>query len=175
EQGTIDLSYSTQEGKLRRTHALGVSQGDLPGLVHMAVHGDHVFISAGLVVLHVKHGRVDKQIEMQLPVSRLVASQSTHPPGVLVVTPGEMTLFSPGSELEPSLLFSSTEAHTFATFLGDGRIACGESKGGKLYSGQPHFKELGPIAHSFVAVDYAPWSVDSLAILSADGVIHIYR
>jgi tetratricopeptide (TPR) repeat protein len=175
ERGTIDLSYSTLEGKLRRTYALGMTQGELPGPVQMVAYGDEVFISGGTMVLRVANGRVDEEIKLGTPVLRLEIAPPTHAPNVLVVVPGKVFMLVSEDLEEPVCIFESTSDHSiFATFLGDGRIVVGDSKAAKI--SRPHsLKELGFVTHRFVAVDYSPWSVDSLAILAADGVVRIYR
>jgi tetratricopeptide (TPR) repeat protein len=177
ERGTIDLSYSTLEGKLRRTYALGMTQGDLPeGPVRMVADADQVFISGGTMVLHFVNGRVVKEIELGAPVLRLEVAPLTHAPNVMAVVPGRVFMLG-GEDLADTVqIFESSNATdaVFACFLGDGRIVVGDSKFVKV--SRPHsLKELGSMTHAFVAVDFAPWSVDSLAILSADGVVRIYR
>lgn len=177
ERGTIDLSYSTPEGKLRRTYALGMTQGELPeGPVRMVADGDQVFISGGTMVLHFVNGRVVKEIELGAPVLRLEVAPLTHAPNVMAVVPGRVFMLG-GEDLADTVQIFETSNDTdaaFACFLGDGRIVVGDSKITKV--SRPHsIKELGSMTHAFVAVDYAPWSVDSLAILSADSVVRIYR
>jgi hypothetical protein len=175
ERGTIDLSHSTLEGKLRRTYALGMTQGELPGPVQMVAYGDEVFISGGTMVLRVAKGRVDKEIELGAPVLRLEIAPPTHTPNILAVVPGRVLMLMSEDLADPVSIFESTSDHSiYAAFLGDGRIVVGDSKIAKV-SRQHSLKELGSVTHNFVAVDYSPWSVDSLAILSADGVVRIYR
>lgn len=176
ERGTIDLSYSTLEGKLRRTYALGMTQGELPeGPVRMVADGDQVFISGGTMVLHFVNGRVVKEIELGAPVLRLEVAPRTHAPNVMAVVPGRVFMLG-GEDLSDTVqIFESNATDTvFACFLGDGRIVVGDSKFAKI-SRAHALTELGTMTHAFVAVDYAPWSVDSVAILAADGVVRIYR
>lgn len=174
EQGTIDLSHSTLEGKLRRTYALGISQGEMPEGVHMVTHGEHIWISAGSAMVYVAQGKIVAEMDLQAPIHRLVASPHTHTPGVLVSTSAEVKLITP-RVVEEITLGSRGGNQNFGAFFGDGRILVGSERGAKILAGVADLKEIGSIDPLGLIVDYAPWSVDSMAVLDAGGMVRIYR
>lgn len=172
EQGTIDLSYSNQEGKLQRTYALGMTQGDIEESVHMAAHGDHVWISAGEHLLYVKHGKVEGGVTFTKRIERLSVSPPTHAPAVIVSARIDLTLIKLGDPLEE---ISLNDYGYSGLFLRDGRILTWDARGAKILAGMDELKEVGSISQPTEILDYAPWGVDAMAVLGKDGVVSIYR
>jgi hypothetical protein len=175
ESSAVDLSHYTQEGKLQRTYALGRFKGGLPESMQMVAHGDHVWISAGGILLYVKHGKAVEQMELLEPVTRLVASPNTHAPAVLASTADGVKLITVRNGLEQTTVGDDGKASRVGTFFGDGRILVGNWRRATIYPSVADLKETGSIDPPEHVLDYAPWSVDSVALLCKDGIVRIYR
>lgn len=181
---TIDLSFYSYQGRLVRTHALGWAPPELAGPVCLAVHGDHVMLSAGTHLLRIKNGDVINQTELPSRILALHVTKPVQPAAFLAVTSLEVVLLSPGKlrDLDTVQLYSRADnGSPHGCFLNDGRIAVGDGKACLIYTAYP---ETSLIQNALLqltdksrvpdAACYSSWSDKALAVLNSDGVIDWY-
>jgi hypothetical protein len=165
---------------LLRIHAIGWAPPVFAGPLMMVTHDQDIFISAGVHLLHVKHGHFIHQMEMPYRIVHLAASRPTHPAAILAVCGHEVVLLAPGKKSESIQLFSSSSGSTCgACFLGDGRIAVGDESNGLVYSAYPDVKLISSIAlesdQKGPVGSYTAWGERGLAIMRRDGMIELYE